>query len=128
MTVPCVTMHEVGVDVHGVEIGATPHRAERRSQRLWAREISGVQFEPDYLQITFLETLIAKTTHFDRHRFCQLPGQVTNVHARAAIDVRRILVSQEKDLHGEESNDEWRMSNAELLKKFERTIRVIPND
>ena len=99
MAIPRVTMHEVGVDVHGIEIRATPHRAERRTQRLWACEITGVQFEADDLKITFLEMLVAKATHFDGDRFCQLSRQITNVHARAAIDVRRIFVSQEQDLH-----------------------------
>ena len=28
MTVPGVTMHEIGVDIRGVEIDAAPHRAE----------------------------------------------------------------------------------------------------
>ena len=58
-----------------------------------------VQFEADDLEISFLETLIAKTTHFDGHRSCQLPRQIANVHARAAIDFRRVFVSQKQDLH-----------------------------
>ena len=87
-----MTMHQIGIDVHGVEIRAPPHRAESRTQRLWACKITRIQFEADDLEITFLDTLIAKATHFDGHRFCQLSGQITNVHARAAIDVRRILV------------------------------------
>src|SRR4030095_15791640 len=92
-------MHEVGVDVHGVEIRATPHRAENRTQRLWAGEITRVQLEPDDLEISFLKTLLAKAPHFDGDRFSQLSRQIANVHARAAIDIRRILVSQEQDLH-----------------------------
>src|SRR5712672_1395223 len=103
-------MHEVGVDVHGVEIRAPPHRAESRTQRLWAGEITRVQFEADDPEITFLEMLGAKATHFDRHGFCQLPRQIANVHTRAAIDVRRILVSQEQDLHAERRT-KWRTSN-----------------
>ena len=95
MAVPSMTMHEIGIDVHGVEIRATPHRTESRTQRLWTGEITRVQFEADDLKIAFPETLIAKATHFDGHRFCQFSRQITNVHARAAIDVRRILVSQE---------------------------------
>ena len=69
-------MHEVGVDVHGVEIRATPHRAESRTQRLWAGEITRVQFEADDLKITFLEMLVAKATHFDGRSF--LPTLATN--------------------------------------------------
>ena len=103
-------MHEVGVDVRGVEIGATPHRAESRTQRLWAGEITRVQFEADDLKITFLEMLVAKATHFDGHGLCQLPRQITNVHTRAAIDMRRILVSQEQHLHAGRKT-KWRTSN-----------------
>src|SRR5262249_17168252 len=92
-------MHEVGVDIHGIEIRATPHRTESGTQRLWAGEISRVQFKADDFEITFLETLVAKATHFDGHHFCQLPRQITDVHSRPAIDVWRILVSQEQALH-----------------------------
>jgi len=99
MRVPCVTMHKIGIDVHGIEIRATPYRAESRTQRFWAGEIARVYVEADDPEITFLDTLVAKTAHFDRHRFCQLPRQIANVNARAAIDVGRIFVSQEQDLH-----------------------------
>src|SRR6266849_6362796 len=112
-------MQEVGVDVHDVEIRATPHRAESRTQRLWAGEITCVQYEADDLEITFLKMLVAKATHFDGDRSCQLSRQIANVHARAAIDIRRILVSQEQDLHpSEELNGERRMSNAGVMAKL----------
>src|SRR5215468_1154382 len=99
MRVPCVTMDKIGIDVHGIEIRATPYRAESRTQRFWAGEIARVHVEADDPEITFLDTLVAKTAHFDRHRFCQLPRQIANVNARAAIDVGRIFVSQEQDFH-----------------------------
>src|SRR5262249_34289246 len=92
-------MREIVVDGHRIAIRATPHRAESGTREPWAGEITRVQFEADDVEITFFETLVAKATHFDRHRFCKLPRQITNVNARAAIDVRRILVSQEQDLH-----------------------------
>src|SRR5258708_38884395 len=78
VAIPRVTMDEIGVDVHGVEIRATPHRAESRTQRLWAGEITRVQFEADDLKIIFLETLVAKSTHFDGHGFSHLPRQISN--------------------------------------------------
>ena len=99
MAIPRVTMHEIGIDVHSVEIRATPDRAESRTQRLWTGETSRVEFEPDNREISFLDMLVAKATHFDWHHLCQLPRQITNVHSRAAIDMGRILVSQEQDLH-----------------------------
>ena len=92
-------MHEVGIDVHGVEIRATPHGAESRTQRLWAGKITRVQLEADDLELTCFKPLIAKATHFDGDHFCQLPRQIANVHTCAAIDMRRILVSQEQDFH-----------------------------
>ena len=73
-------------------------------------KLSRVQFEADDLKITFLEMLVAKATHFDGHRFCQLSRQIANVHPRAAIDVRRIFVSQEQHLHAERRT-KWRTSN-----------------
>src|ERR1700751_3238039 len=99
MAVPRVTMHKIGIDVHSVEVRATPHRAESRTQRLWTGETSRVEFKPDDLEISLLETLVAKATHFNRHHLCQLPRQIANMHARAAVDVGRILVSQKQDLH-----------------------------
>jgi hypothetical protein len=63
-------MHEVGIDVHGIEIRATPDRTESRTQRLWACKIARVQFEADDFEIAFVDTLIAKATDFDGHRFC----------------------------------------------------------
>ena len=113
MAIPRVTMHEVRVDVHGIEIRATPHRAERRTQRLWACKITGVQFEADDLEITFLQTLVAKATHFDGDRFCQLSRQIANVYARAAIDIRRILVSQEQGFHARFTSLEPRLCQAQ---------------
>jgi len=92
-------MHQVGIDVRCVKIGATSHRAERRTQRLWACEITRIQLEADDLEITFFKTLVAKATHFDGDCFCQFSRQIANVHARATIDVRRILVSQEQGFH-----------------------------
>ncbi len=112
MAIPSVTMHEVGVDVHGVEIRATPHRAESRTQRLRAGEITRVQFEADDLEIAFLEPLIAEATHFNGNRLGQLSGQIANVHARAAIDMRRILVSQEQDFHARVTSLERRLCQA----------------
>ena len=42
MSVPRVTMHQVGVDVGGVEIDAPPYRAESGAQKFWAGEIARV--------------------------------------------------------------------------------------
>src|SRR6266702_7584563 len=99
MAVPGVTMYQVGIDVCGVEINATAYCAESGAQRFWAGETARVELEPDDLEVAFFETLIAKATHFHRHRFRQFPREITHVHTRAAIDVRRIFVGEEKNLH-----------------------------
>ena len=112
MRVPCVTMHKIGIDVHGIEIGATPYRAESRTQRFWAGEIGRIHVEADDLEIAFLETLVAKATHFNGHHSCQLPRQITNVHTRATIDMRWILVSQEQDFHAPVTSWERRLCQA----------------
>jgi hypothetical protein len=66
-------MHEVGIDVCGVEINAPSRRAESRAQRLWTGEIARVNFKADDFELAFFKTLIAKATHFDRHHFRQFP-------------------------------------------------------
>src|SRR2546425_8885496 len=99
MSVPSMTMHQVGIDVWGFEINATAHCAESGAQRFWAGETARVELEPDDLEVAFFETLIAKATHFHRHRFRQFAREITHVHTRTAIDVRRILVCEEKNLH-----------------------------
>jgi hypothetical protein len=91
-------MHQVGVDVDGVEIGAAPHCAEGGTQWFWTGEIARVEFEANDLKIAFLETLVAKATHFYGHHLCQLAREITHVHTRSAVDVRRIFVGEEKNL------------------------------
>jgi hypothetical protein len=99
MAVPSVAMDDIGIDVRRVEIGAAPHRTESRFQRFGAGETTRVEFEAGDFEITFLNTLIAKTTDFDRHGLRQLARQIADVNARAAINVRRIFVCEKKDLH-----------------------------
>src|SRR5439155_21994757 len=99
MSVPSMTMHQVGIDVCGVEINATAHCAESGAQRFWAGETARVELEPDNLEVAFFETLIAKATHLQRHRFRPFKREITHVHTRAAIDVRGIHDWEEKNLH-----------------------------
>src|SRR6516164_6674268 len=60
MSVPRVTMHQVGIDVGGVEIDASPHRAESRAQWFWAGKIARVEYEANDLEVALFEPLIAK--------------------------------------------------------------------
>jgi hypothetical protein len=91
-------MHQVGIDVGGVEIDASPHRAESRAQWFWAGKIARVEYEANDLEVALFEPLIAKAAHFHRHRLCELAREITHVHTRTAIDVRRIFVGEKKNL------------------------------
>ena len=46
------------------------------------------------------ETLIAEAAHFHRHRLGQLARKIIHMHARAAVNVRRIFVGEQTNLHG----------------------------
>src|SRR5437762_4662678 len=99
MTVPRMTMHNISIDVRGIEIGAPPHCAESGTQWRWASKIPRVDFKANDLEIAFLKRLVAKAAHFHRHHLRQLTRKVAHVHTGAAVDVRRILVSQKDDFH-----------------------------
>ena len=99
VSVPRMTMHQVGIDVSGVEIDASPHCTESGAQWFWAGEIARVEFEANDLELAFFKMLVAKAAHFHWHRLCQLAREITPVHPRPAIDVRRVLICEEKNLH-----------------------------
>src|SRR6267142_3374828 len=99
VSVPSMTMDEVGVDVSSVEIDAPPHGAESGAQRFWTGEITRVQVKADYFEVAFIKTLVAKASHFHRHHLAQFAREIAHMHTRATVNVRRILVSEEKDLH-----------------------------
>ena len=99
MAVPRVTMDQAGVDVRCVEVRASSHRPENGAQRFRASEIARVDFVTGDLEIAFLNTLIAKATNFHRHYLRQFARKIADVNARAAINVRRILVGEEKNFH-----------------------------
>src|SRR5437773_9397313 len=96
VSIPSVTMDDIGIDVRSVEINTPPHGAENRAQWLWTGKIARVQFEADDLEVTFFETLVAKATHFHRHHLRQLTREIAHMHASAAVNVRRILVRDRK--------------------------------
>src|SRR4030095_16441443 len=99
MTIPSVTMHQIGVDVRSVEIGTPPHCAKNGAQRFWAREFTRIYFVAGDLEIAFFDALIAKATNFHRHQLRQFARKIADVNARAAVDVRRIFVGEEKNFH-----------------------------
>src|SRR5436189_1364178 len=99
VSIPSVTMDDIGIDVRSVEINTPPHGAENRAQWLWTGKIARVQFEADDFEVAFLKTLVAKATHFHRHHLSELAREIAHMHASAAVNARRILVSQKEDFH-----------------------------
>jgi hypothetical protein len=94
-----MTMHKIRINVHCVEVGTSPHGAENRAQWLWTGKIALVDLKTDHLEIAFFKTLVAKASHFHRHHFRQFPREIAYMHTGAAVNVRRIFVSQKEDFH-----------------------------
>jgi hypothetical protein len=92
-------MHEIGIDVGGVEIDAAAKRAEDRLQRFRTSEAAGVEIETRGFEPALFEILIAEAANIDIHRFRELTREVINVDAGTAVNVRRIFVSKEEDFH-----------------------------
>src|SRR6266478_6706461 len=99
VTVPGVTMDEIGIDVCSIEISTSSHGAEDRAQRLWTSKIARVELEANDLEVAFFKTLVAKATHFHRHHFRQFAREIVRMHTRPTVDVGRILVGEEENLH-----------------------------
>src|SRR5689334_7437022 len=100
VSVPSMTMDEVGVDVSRIEIDTPPHGAESGAQRFWTGEITRVEFKANDLEVAFFKKLVAKATHFYWHHFGQFPREIAYMHPRPAVDVWRIFVCKEKNFHG----------------------------
>ena len=100
VAVPCVAMHQIGIDVGSVEVDVALKRAENRLQRLGTSEVAGIEIETRDFEPALFEILITEAANIDIDRLCQLAREITDVDARAAINVGRIFVSEEEDLHG----------------------------
>ena len=68
-------------------------------QRLRTSEAAGVELEPHDFKPPFFEILIAEAANIDIDRLRQLAREIANVHTGAAVNVRRIFVGEEEDLH-----------------------------
>src|SRR6266705_5894003 len=111
MAVPSVTMNQIGVDVGGVEIDAAAKRAEDRLQRLRTSEAARVELEPCNFEPALFEILVAEAANIDIDGFRQLAREITNVHTGAAVNVRRIFVGEEEDLHA------WKLPQSPIRPK-----------
>src|SRR5437016_11741506 len=103
MAVPSVTMHDIGIDVRGIEIDAATKRAENRLQRLRTSEAAGVELETGDFEPAFFKILVAEAANIDIHRFRQFAREITNMHAGAAVNVRRIFVGEKANFHADNS-------------------------
>jgi hypothetical protein len=92
-------MNEIGIDIRSVEIDAAPHRTESGLQRLGTSETARVELKAFHSEAPISEILIAEAANFDLHCLGQFAREIADVHARAAIDVRRVFVGQEEDFH-----------------------------
>jgi hypothetical protein len=96
MGVPGVTMHQVGIYQHGIEVGAPSHRPEHRLKRLRTSERFRINLKTADGQIALVESLITKATNIDLHQFRELAREIFNVNPCSAVGVRRVFVRQEK--------------------------------
>jgi hypothetical protein len=94
-----VAVRQIGIDVGSIEVGAPPHRAENGAQWLWATEIVGINLVASDLEIAFFNALVAKAANFHRHHLRQFTRKIADVNPRAAVNVRRIFVREEKNFH-----------------------------
>ena len=99
MTVPSVTMHNIGVDVRSIEIDAAPKRAENGLQRLRTSEAARVELEAGDFEAALFEILVAEAANIDIDRFRQLAREITNMNTGAAVNVRRIFVGEKANFH-----------------------------
>jgi hypothetical protein len=100
VTVPGVTMDEIGIDICSIEIGTPSNCAKDGAQRLRAGKVASVKLKPDDLEVAFVKALVAKASHFHWHHFRQFAREITYMHTCAAVDVRWIFVCEKQDFHG----------------------------
>src|SRR5206468_10880268 len=94
VTVPGVTMDEIGIDVCSVEISTSPHGAENRAERLCTSKIARVELEADDLEVAFFNALVAKASHFHRHHLRQFAREIPHMPDCADGSVRRLFVCE----------------------------------
>ena len=113
-------MDKIGIDVRGIEIGATAHGAENRVQWFRTSESARVEAESSDFQIVLFEILIAEATDFHRHRPGQLARKIAHMHARTAVNMRRIFVSEEENFHAGRVEQASGLLSIEFARRGER--------
>ncbi len=98
VAVPGVAMHYVGVGVGAGPGEAARHGAEDRPQVLRRGHAARLRVAAD-VKSSVVDVLITEAAHLDVHQLCELAAEELDVHARATIDVGRVLVRQQQRLH-----------------------------
>jgi len=98
--IPGVEVDNAGVDAAGVEVEAALQGTKDGFQIQGAVPAGGVEAEALDIQIALIAGLIAKAANVDLHELGELPGEVFNVDAGAAVDVRGKFVGEEECFHG----------------------------
>jgi hypothetical protein len=97
--VPCVAVDNVRIDAEGIEVHAPAGCAEDALQVLGAVERAVVQIEALCRQFAPVNVLLAETANLDRDVLSHLAAEVVHMNAGPAIDIRGILVAEQKYFH-----------------------------
>ena len=104
MGVPRMAVNDVDVSEHAGHRQVAEHRVkELRVPRILRREPE-LRMDSPHRQVTVVELLIAEAENLDLVVSSldagQLAREILDVNARAAINVRWILIGQNRDTHG----------------------------
>ena len=99
MGIPCVAVDDLCVDGGGVEIQAALERTENGLELRRAGVVRGVQTEAARGEISDGGILVAEAADLDRHELGEFAAEVFDMHAGAAVDVRRVFVREEEGFH-----------------------------
>src|ERR1051326_929107 len=98
VAVPGVAMNQIGIDVGSVKVDAALDRPKNGTKWFGTGERVGIHLEAGHGESPLLQTLIAKAAHIDIHGPGQFAREIIDMYSSAAINVRRIFVSQKKNL------------------------------
>src|SRR5262245_55352259 len=98
MAVPGVAVHDVSI-----RCGRGPRKVARHRAKHWLERVrrgyTARFWIAAHAEPTLIDVLIAEAPHLDVHELGQLSTQELDVHARAAINVRWVLVGQKQRFH-----------------------------
>ena len=127
MSVPGMAMHHVDVGQRARHLKVSEHCFEELRVPGILRGELELRFEPSHLKVVVPKRLIAEAkdlngvdTPFDPGQF---PSEVLNMNSRAPVDVRGILVRQDRDAHRRASRTVGRASCSTSSRMSKTIIR-----